>query len=82
MTAEVSEPLQKFIYVKKEWSWIGMYYGLYDKAKNIIMQDKCMKSYDALKPLYCEMRFQTPQCSSPLHSKAKAYPVQNGGIAA
>ena len=31
-----------------------MYQDLYDKAKNIIKQDACMKFYDILKPFYLE----------------------------
>ena len=31
-----------------------MYQELYNKAKNVIRQDTCMKFYDALKPLYLE----------------------------
>ena len=32
---------------KTEWLRNNMHQGLYDKAKNIIKQDACMKFYDA-----------------------------------
>ena len=54
MTAKVCRPLWKLTLVKTEWPWNSMYEELYDKAKNIIKQDACMKFYDASKPLYLE----------------------------
>ena len=54
MTAEVCEPLWKLTSVKTKWSWNGMFQDLYEKAKNIIKQNTCMKFFDASKPLYLE----------------------------
>ena len=50
ITSRLCEPLQKLTSVKTERLWNGMYQGLYDKAKNIIRQDACMKFYDASQP--------------------------------
>ena len=45
--SEVCERLGKLILVKTRWPWNGMYQELYDKSKNIINQNACMKFYDA-----------------------------------
>ena len=37
-----------------EWFWNGMYRDLYDKVKNIIKQEACIKFCDASKSLYLE----------------------------
>ena len=52
MTAEVCKLLRKLTSVKTEWAWNGKHQELYDKVKNIIKQDRCMKFYDASRPLY------------------------------
>ena len=52
ITAGVCELLQKLTSVKTEWLWNGMYQDLYNKTKNIINQDVCMKLNDTSKPLY------------------------------
>ena len=52
MTDKLCESLQKLTSVKTEWSFNGMYKGLYNKAKNVIRQDTCMKFYDASKLLH------------------------------
>ena len=54
MTAEVCRSLQKLTLVKTECSWNGMYQDLYNKAKNIIKHNTCMKFYVASKSLYLE----------------------------
>ena len=54
MTAEVYESLWKLISVKTEWSWNGMYQGLYDKGTHIIRLDACMEYYGVSNSLFLE----------------------------
>ena len=54
MTAEVCEPLSK--YIGKGWLFMKWYYQeLHDKIKKLFTKVACMKFYNASKPLYLEM---------------------------
>ena len=69
-----------------------MYQGLYDKAKNKIRQDACMKFYDATKPLYLKTNASSVGLGTSLlqvrdgmscgQDEIPVCLVQNGSIAA
>ena len=52
MTAEVCKPQRKLKFVKRDWAWSGLYQELYDKTKDLMRHDACMKFYDIFNPLY------------------------------
>ena len=54
VTDEVCETTAKLTSIKAHWAWNKMYQKLYDKAKNLIKKDACMKFYDTSRPLNLE----------------------------
>ena len=54
MMAEVYDPLWKLASLKPGQTWNRMYQDLYNKVKEIVMKDACMKLCDVVRPLYLE----------------------------